>query len=134
MSETKQQILKGKAKNQNLKQINEKIRNLDKEQIDRDLDLKQALKKRSKPKSVQETICYRRLMEDGICEIVPGFYSKTIKFEDITYQLLDRDGKVDVFTRYCEFLNYFDPQIHVQISIVNRAIDKVDFKNQMFLK
>lgn len=125
---------KEKIKNQNLKQINEKIRNLDKEQINRDLDLKQAIKKRAKPTSVQESICYRRLMEDGICEIVPGFYSKTIKFEDITYQLLDRDGKVDVFTRYCEFLNYFDPQIHVQISIVNRAIDKVDFKNQMFLK
>lgn len=90
--------------------------------------------KQAKPKSVQETIRYRRMVEDGVCEIVPGFYSKTIKFEDITYQLLDRDGKIDVFSKYCEFLNYFDPQIHVQISIVNRSIDKVDFRNQMFLK
>jgi type IV secretory pathway VirB4 component len=87
-----------------------------------------------KPASVQETIRYRRMMEDGICEIVPGFYSKTIKFEDITYQLLDRDGKIAVFARYCELLNYFDSSIHVQISVVNRNIDRVDFRNNMFLK
>lgn len=90
--------------------------------------------KQAKPKTVQQTIRYRRMMEDGVCEIVPGFYSKTIKFEDITYQLLDREGKIDVFSKYCEFLNYFDPQIHVQISVVNRSIDKADFRNQMFLK
>ncbi len=92
------------------------------------------MKKQQKPVTVQQTIRFRRMMEDGICEIVPGFYSKTIKFEDITYQLLDREEKIDMFSKYCEFLNYFDPQIHVQISIVNRAIDKADFRNQMFLK
>lgn len=100
----------------------------------RDLSLKRLLEKQKKSNTVQSTIKYRRMFEDGTCEIVEGFYSKTIKFSDITYQLLDRDGKVDVFAQYCEFLNYFDPEIHVQLSIINRAIDKADFKNQMFLK
>ena len=129
------QIKKMLVENQNLKEINEQIRKTENIKTERDLTLDKAVKKMfSKSRYVQKSIWYRRLFEDGICEIVVGFYSMTIKFEDITYQLLDRDGKINVFTRYCEFLNYFDPQIHVQISIVNRAIDKVDFRNRMFLK
>jgi len=108
-----------------------KIRN---EEIKRDDSLLEAISRQRRPRSVQETIRYRRMMDDGVCEIVPGFYSKTLKFEDITYQLLDRDGKINVFAKYCEFLNFFDPQIHVQISIVNRPIDRADFRTQMYVK
>ena len=84
--------------------------------------------------STQRTICYSRMYENGMAMLVPGYWSSTIKFIDRNYQLLDRDGKVDVFARYCEFLNYFDSQIHFQISVINRAIDKLEFKNKMFLK
>lgn len=74
------------------------------------------------------------MFEDGICEVIDGFYSKTIKFSDINYQIAKREDQVEIFSKYCEFLNYFDSTIPVQITIVNRAIDKADFKNQMFLK
>ena len=83
---------------------------------------------------MQQSIKYKRMFEDGICEVVDGFYSKSIKFSDINYQIARREEQVDIFSKYCEFLNYFDATIPVQITIVNRTIDKSEFKKQMFLK
>lgn len=72
------------------------------------------------------------MFEDGICEVEPGLYSRTFKFSDINYQTARRDEQVDLFIRYCEALNYCDPTMHIQISIVNRRIDKDAFKEDMF--
>ena len=66
-------------------------------------------------------------------EIEPGLYSRTIKFSDINYQTARRDEQVDLFTRYCEVLNYCDPTMNVQISIVNRRIDEQSFRETMFM-
>jgi hypothetical protein len=57
------------------------------------------------------------MFEDGICEVENGLYSKSIKFADINYQIARREEKVEIFSRYCEFLNYFDPSINLQIQI-----------------
>ena len=73
------------------------------------------------------------MFEDGICEIEPGLYSRTFKFSDINYQTARRDEQVDLFTRYCEALNYCDPTMHLQISIVNRRINHDNFKETMFM-
>ena len=73
------------------------------------------------------------MFEDGICEVEPGLYSKSIKFADINYQIAQREEQVEIFTRYCEFLNYFEPSIHLQITIQNRHIDNEDFRVQMLL-
>lgn len=73
------------------------------------------------------------MFEDGICEIEEGLYSKSIKFSDINYQTARREDQMDIFTRYCEALNYCDPSIHAQINIINRKIDKQTFKENMFL-
>ena len=63
-----------------------------------------------------------------------GIYSKTLKFSDINYQVAQRNEQIDMFSRYCELMNYFDPKINVQISVHNRRIDMEDFKRNMFLK
>ena len=57
------------------------------------------------PESAQETIPYRIPYEDGIFESAPGYYTKTIAFEDITYQLLDNDPKNILFERWCKLIN-----------------------------
>lgn len=72
------------------------------------------------------------MFEDGICEIERDLYSKTIKISDINYQIARREEQVDIFTRYCELLNYFDSTMHLQISIINRRIDQQDFRESMF--
>ena len=73
------------------------------------------------------------MFDDGICEVEPGLYSKSFKFSDINYQTARRDEQVDLFTRYCEALNYCDPTMHLQISIVNRRINQDNFKESMFM-
>ncbi len=73
------------------------------------------------------------MFEDGICEIEHGLYSRSFKFSDINYQTARRDEQVDMFTRYCEALNYCDPTMHLQINIINRRIDKDAFKENMFM-
>lgn len=82
---------------------------------------------------MQQLVRYEKMFEDGICEIEPGLYSRTIKFSDINYQTARRDEQVDLFTRYCEVLNYCDPTMNVQISIVNRRIDEQSFRETMFM-
>ena len=72
------------------------------------------------------------MFEDGICEIGEGFYSKTFKFSDINYQTAKREDQIDIFSRYCEALNYCSPDIHLQILIVNHRLDKDIFKQNMF--
>lgn len=71
------------------------------------------------------------MFEDGICEVEFGLYSKTFKISDINYQIARREDQVDIFTRYCEVLNYCDPTMFIQISIINRRIDKYDFQQNM---
>jgi len=74
------------------------------------------------------------MFEDGICEVTKGLYSKTVKFSDINYQIAKRDDQIEIFSKYSEFLNYFDSSIPFQISIISRIIDKEDFQRTMFLE
>jgi len=71
------------------------------------------------------------MFQDGICEVETGLYSKCIKISDINYRIADRDEKVNIFTKYSEVLNYFDPSVFMQVSIINRRIDRELFEKTM---
>jgi len=90
------------------------------------------LKKQAAPRTSQQTIKYLKMFEDGICQVEYGLYSKTFKISDINYQIARREEQVDIFTRYCEVLNYCDPAMFLQITIINRRIDRDDFQRNMF--
>lgn len=112
----------------------EKLKKLEKSAEQRNRELFKAVKREAAPKTAQQTIKYKRMFEDGICEIQNGFYSRSIKFSDINYQIARREDQVEIFSRYCEALNYFDPSIYVQISIISRHIDKDEFRKNMFMR
>lgn len=76
------------------------------------------------PESAQDTIPYRIPYGDGIFESAKGYFTQTIAFEDITYQLLDNDPKNILFERWCTLINYFNPDIHFQFNYGNMEIDK----------
>lgn len=76
------------------------------------------------PESAQDTIPYRVPYEDGIFESSAGYFTQTIAFEDITYQLLDNDPKNILFERWCTLINYFNPDIHFQFNYGNMEMDK----------
>lgn len=58
---------------------------------------------------------------DGICRVTGAFYTKTIQFQDINYQLSQNEDKTAIFEAWSDFLNYFDSSIHFQLSFLNLA-------------
>jgi len=90
--------------------------------------------KRKVPRSVQQTIPYSQIYSDGIMLLEDGQYSKSIMFQDINYQIARQDDQENIFFRYGEFLNYFDQNTKVQITINNRSIDKESFAENVLLK
>lgn len=79
------------------------------------------------PESAQDTIPYRVPYKDGIFESAEGYFTQTIAFEDITYQLLDNDPKNILFERWCTLINYFNPEIHFQFNYGNMEMDKEEY-------
>lgn len=69
--------------------------------------------------SAQQTIPYKRMYPDGVCQVTDRLFSKTIEFLDITYQLAQNEDKTAIFDGWCDFLNFFDPSIHFQFVFVD---------------
>ena len=79
--------------------------------------------KKKKPYTAQDTIPYKEIYRDGICQTADNYFSKTIQFFDINYQLAQNDDKTTIFENYCEFLNYFDSSIQFQITFLNQQVN-----------
>ena len=80
------------------------------------------------PKSAQQTIPYVEMCRDGICKVNSRFYTKTIRYNDINYQLAQNEDKTAIFENWCDFLNYFDSSIFVQLSFINQRVNINEFK------
>ena len=79
--------------------------------------------------SAQNSIPYREMAKDGICRVQEKYYSKTIRFYDINYQLAQNEDKNAIFENWCDFLNYFDSTIHFQISFINHHSNMKEFES-----
>ena len=77
-----------------------------------------------KKKSAQDSIPFERMYQDGICRVKPGYFTKTIQFQDINYQLNQNEDKTAIFEGWCDFLNYFDSSVKFQLSFMNMAANK----------
>ena len=80
-----------------------------------------ARKQREKaPRSVQDSIAYQEMFRDGICRVTDHYYTKCIRFGDINYQLAQNEDKTAVFEYWCDFYNYFDSSISLQLSCMSQ--------------
>ena len=77
-----------------------------------------------KAHTAQQTIPYLQMYPDGICKVTKKKYSKSIAFEDINYQLAGSDDKTAIFENWCDFLNYFDASVSVQLSFINQGTQR----------
>ncbi len=75
------------------------------------------------PRTAQQTIPYQEMRRDGICVVSDHYFTKQIQFYDINYQLAQNEDKNQIFENYCDFLNYFDSSIRVQLSFLNQRAD-----------
>lgn len=83
--------------------------------------------------SAQDSIPFERMFPDGICRVEGNFYSKTIEFQDINYQLSQSEDKDAIFDGWCEFLNYFDASVRFQFSFVNSAANKETYRERIVI-
>jgi hypothetical protein len=70
---------------------------------------------------------------DGICQTTETFFSKTIRFRDINYQLAQNEDKTAIFDGWCDFLNYFDSSIRFQFSFLNLSASLSDFEQKILI-
>lgn len=75
------------------------------------------------PRTAQQSIPFDRMFPDGICRVSGNYYTKTIQFQDINYQLAQQEDKTAIFEEWCGFLNFFDSSIHFELSFMNMATD-----------
>jgi hypothetical protein len=83
------------------------------------------------PRTAQQSIPYREMFRDGICQVNDHLFTKTLTFDDINYQLAQNDDKNQIFEEYCDFLNYFDSSISVQLSFINQRGNLQDFQQSI---
>ena len=82
------------------------------------------------PRTAQQSIPFQRF-EDGTCRVHSNYYTRTIQFQDINYQLAQQEDKTAIFEEWCSFLNFFDSSIHFELSFVNVATDAADFERSI---
>ena len=83
------------------------------------------------PRTAQQTIPFERMFQDGICRVGRDYYTKTIQFQDINYQLAQQEDKTEIFEEWCSFLNFFDSSVHFELSFMNLATDATDFEKKI---
>lgn len=85
------------------------------------------------PKTAQKTVPVKNAFDDGIIESQKGEYSKSFEFIDINYHAIREDDQIDTFAKYCEFLNFFNSTINLQITINNKSINQSEFEKKIML-
>ena len=83
------------------------------------------------PQTVQQSIPYREMYRDGICRVNDRLFTKTVQFQDINYQLAQNEDKTQIFENYCDWLNYFDSSISVQLTFINRRANIREFQQSI---
>ena len=71
------------------------------------------------------------MFPDGICRVGNDYYTKTVQFQDINYQLAQQEDKTEIFEEWCAFLNFFDSSVKFQLSFENMATDVSDFEKSI---
>ena len=93
--------------------------------------IKNAQKNDGTPRTAQQTIPFDRMFPDGICRVGQDYYTKTVQFQDINYQLALQEDKTEIFEEWCSFLNFFDSSIHFELSFMNLATDAAEFEKNI---
>lgn len=94
---------------------------------------KKRIAARKAPQKASDCLQYLSMSQDGICEVEPGLFSMTMAFTDVNFQIAMLEEQKNIFTNYSEFLNYFDPSLHLEINLVTRSMDEEQFRRDTFL-
>lgn len=62
-----------------------------------------------------------------------NYYTKTIRFQDINYQLNQNEDKTAIFDGWSDFLNYFDSSVNFELSFMNLFAKDDSFSRQLVI-
>ena len=93
--------------------------------------IKNVEKKDDVPHTTQDSIPFERMFQDGICRIGNDYYTKTIRFQDINYQLAQQEDQTEIFEEWCSFLNFFDSSVNFELSFMNVTTDAERFEKSI---
>ena len=81
-------------------------------------------KEQEKPTTAQNTITFKKMFRDGICQVTSEFYTKMVEFYDINYDLLEIEDQGEILEEYSKLINYFDPSIRFELFLFNRQVNE----------
>jgi len=90
--------------------------------------------KAKKKETVQDTIPYKRMLKDGICQVDKDKYNKTIRFFDINYRLMEEEDQEGIFSEFSSFLNFFDASVEVEFNYINSIGENEERKELINIK
>lgn len=76
------------------------------------------------PKTVQESIPYKYIYDNGIIETDDGIFTKTYRMEDVNFKIAPEDDQKSIFLQYEKVLNSFSPGTKFQVLIHNHQTNK----------
>ena len=85
-------------------------------------------------KYVQDTIPYESVFDDGIFVNKYGEYSKVYPILDVNFKIESPDVQAQIYLDYQDMFNTFSSDVHLQLSLVNRYLDKEKFHDIIFMK
>ncbi|MBM6723664.1 PrgI family protein [Pseudoflavonifractor phocaeensis] len=98
-----------------------------------DAAIRRAARTDKKELSAQESIPYQRIWPDGVCRVTDTYYTKTVQFQDINYQLSQNEDKNAIFEGWSDCLNYFDSSIRFQFSFLNLAATRENYERRIVI-
>ena len=91
-------------------------------------------KKKEKKTTVNQTLPFLNVYEGGLFQIKSNTYSKSYRFADINYLTAEEAEEERILTQYRDFINYFNPNMMVSVTLFNRAVNSEDRLKKMLIK
>ena len=86
---------------------------------------KQGKKATKKAKqTMQDSIPYIRVFENGVIETKPDVYTKAYRLVDVNFKIAPDKEQLTIFQDFGSFLNSFPSDVRFQIVIQNHRADK----------
>lgn len=91
-------------------------------------------RERDRSREMTAYVGYDAMYRDGIAQVMPGVFSQTVEFSDISYQSARKEARETAFTVMSSLFNYFPADSHVQLQVVNAPIPADEVGRKVFFE
>ena len=91
-------------------------------------------RERDRSREMAAYVGYDAMYRDGIAQVMPGVFSQTVEFSDISYQSARKEARETAFTVMSSLFNYFPADSHVQLQVVNAPIPADEVGRKVFFE